>query len=283
MPRNISSQHKSPQLSNHPDAQLSPSPASQRPILTPRARALIRAAIHNSLAPATLRSYRTTIRQFQQLCDREGIPPHQHTPTPEIILCAFAADDFERLSGSTTRNKIAALKAWHGSNNWPWFGGDRLKRVITGVHNATPTSSIQPKRPNISIHILSTLTDHLNHNSGFDAAVLACACTAFWGQCRLGELLPYSTKDHHLRDFPCRESIRHSPNNKNTWILNLLSTKTNRQGQDIALVSQKGTVNPIRVLHNHLQVNEISLPGTLLFTYMSNDRQYILTRNLFLK
>jgi hypothetical protein len=264
-------------------SQFSPARISQRTTVTPRARALIRAAIRNSLAPATLRSYRATVKQFWQFCDREGIPPHQRTPTPEIVLCAFAADGFERLSGSTTQKKIAALKAWHGSNNWPWFGGDRLKRVITGVRNATPHSSIQPKRPNISIQNLITLAHHLNLNDSLDAAVLACASTAFWGQCRLGELIPRSERDYHPGNFPCRKSIRYSPGNKNTWILNLPNTKTSHRGQDIALISQKGISNPIRILYNHLQVNKISLAGTPLFTYASNNRQHILTKNLFLK
>lgn len=248
-------------------------------ILSPSSRLKIRTAIQRSLAPSTHLSYQSAIRIFNIFCDREKIPTHRRTPTPEPLLCAFAADGINQLSGSTIKNRIAALKAWHTSNNWPWLGGDRLIRVIKGVQNATPTST-NPKRPPASIHALETLADNLNHDNPLDLAIFACACTAFWGQCRLGELLPVNHSFDPML-LPLRRAIRYSPGNKDTWVLNLPATKTNRRGQDIILVKQTGKTNPLRALHNHLQKNKnpIDMP---LFTFTKDNSLHTLTKKIFL-
>ncbi|KAF9444658.1 hypothetical protein P691DRAFT_835980, partial [Macrolepiota fuliginosa MF-IS2] len=187
----------------------------------------IKTTIQGSLAPSTLRTYRNAVTQFHIFCDQERIPRHVRTPTPEIVLCAFAADDLGQVASSTIRNRLVALKAWHTANNWPWHGSDRLSRVLSGVNNMTPSTSIQPKCPPITIQALETLTCHLDHSDPLDMVVLACACTAFWGQCRLGELIPTSQSKFKLHSFLTQSAVRHSPNNCHTRILNLPSTKTN--------------------------------------------------------
>ncbi|KAF9440171.1 hypothetical protein P691DRAFT_607720, partial [Macrolepiota fuliginosa MF-IS2] len=133
-----------------------------------------------SLAPSTLRSYQHAVRHFHKFCDQENIPRQTRTPTPEILLCAFAAEGLGQTSGSTARNKIiAALKAWHSANNWVWHSGDQLAQVLNGIHNMTPSSSIQPKRPPVTIQALELLALYLNHSDPVDVAILACACTGW--------------------------------------------------------------------------------------------------------
>jgi hypothetical protein len=256
-----------------------PHPARHKVSLTPAAKTKVFTAIQRSLAPSTRRSYQSAIRNFHSFCDRKGIPVHARTPIPEPILCAFAADGLDVLSGSTTRNRIAALKAWHTSNDWPWYGSARLSRVIRGVHNTASTLK-RRVRPPVSIRALSILAKNLDHHNPLDAAVFACACTAFWGQCRLGELLP-TKQALDPTSLPLRRAVRHSPGDSDTWILRLPATKTNRQGQDVALVRQRGTINPLRALHNHLQLNKnpIHLP---LFTFKTGNTYQTLTKRAFL-
>ncbi|KAF9443409.1 hypothetical protein P691DRAFT_613590, partial [Macrolepiota fuliginosa MF-IS2] len=202
-------------------------------------------------------------------------------PTLEILLCAFAAKGLRQTSGSTARNKIAALKAWHSANNWVWHGGDRLAQVLNGIHNMTPSSSIQPKRPPVTIQALELLALYLNHSDPVDVAILACTCMAFWGQCRLGKLIPISTTHFTNRLFPSWNSIQYSPNNHCTRVLHLPATKTNCQGQDIALVQQCGPTNPIKIMSLHTQINK-STPSMPLFSIKRQYDTLILTKKIFL-
>lgn len=256
-------------------------PSSHHLSLSPRAKHNIHEAIRRSLAPATLRSYRSVVRQFMIFCDQEHIPTSARTPASEPLLCAFVANGLGQVSGSTMRNRLAALKAWHSANNWTWYGSDRLKRILKGIDNTNPRIPL-PKRPPVSIHSLEILARRLDPNDATDIAILACACAAFWGQCRLGELLPTSSRTSTLELLPRRRSIRHSPGNKYTWILNIPATKTSQKGQDIPLVRQKGPTDPLLTLHNHLQRNKapLHLP---LFTVMSRkEGPRILTKKMFL-
>lgn len=255
---------------------------STLPFITPNLAGKINTALQNSWAPSTLKTYRRAVAQFLHFCAREKIPQHLQTPTPEILLCAFAADNLGQTSGSAARNKIAALKAWHLTNNWPWNGSDRLSRVLNGVHNLTPASSIRPKRLPVSLQALETLTLYLNWSDPFDAAVIACACTAFWGQCRLGELLPSSSSHLSTHSLPSRNSLRHTTTNHSAWILHLPTTKTHRRGQEVALVHQRGPTSPICALQNHLLTNK-GHRNSLLFTFNHHNTTRALTPKSFME
>jgi Phage integrase, N-terminal SAM-like domain len=118
--------------------------------LSPSSRERVHLAIQRSLAPTTLRSYQATIKLFHTFCDQEGIPNSMRTPTPELLLCAFAAEGLDRLTRNTIRNRIAAMKAWHIANDWQWLGSERLNKVLKGVQNTTLTNR-KPKCPPVSI------------------------------------------------------------------------------------------------------------------------------------
>jgi hypothetical protein len=149
-------------------------------------------AIRNSWASSTVRRYSGSITQFIRFCDTEGILNHLRFPEDEFVLCAFAASSVGVHARSTPRNRLSALKAWHVIHNMEWKGSARLRYVLNGVHNLAPRGSRHPPRPPINARMISQLIDHLDLSSPFDIAVAACATTAFWGQCRLGELLPSS-------------------------------------------------------------------------------------------
>ncbi|EIW75898.1 hypothetical protein CONPUDRAFT_32133, partial [Coniophora puteana RWD-64-598 SS2] len=110
-------------------------------------------------------------------------------PTSEYLLCAFAASRIGLIAGSTVRGYLSALKAWHTYNNLAWLGGPRLNLVLHGVENSTPSASRRALRPPVTRDMLLLLATSLDASSSFDAVVLAAACVAFYGQCRLGEIL----------------------------------------------------------------------------------------------
>lgn len=252
------------------------------PLLSPRARDHVSMAIQNGWARSTVKRYSGTIKQFVHFCDTERVPEHLRFPADEFVLCAFAASSLGRHARTTPRNRLSALKAWHLAHNMEWKGSSRLRFVLNGVHNLSPSSSRQPLRPPINAKMLSQLVENLDLNSHFDAAVAACAVTAFWGQCRLGELLPASLASPLAMAFPIRSGFQKSPRNHLSYLLRLPQTKTRRHGEDVVLVSQHFPINPISLLNNTIQVNEIPADGHI-FSYRSPNGFSPLTKPLFLQ
>ena len=248
-------------------------------ILSPRARDHVSLAIQNSWARSTVKRYSGTIKQFILFCDAERIPEHLRFPADEFVLCAFAASSLGKHARTT---RLSALKAWHIAHNMEWKGSSRLRFVLNGIHNLSPSSSRQPLRPPINAKMLSQLVENLDLNSHFDAVVAACAVTAFWGQCRLGELLPTSLVSPFTTTFPTRSGLRRSPRNHQSYLLHLPQTKTSRHGEDIVLVSQHFPINPISLLNNAIQVNAIPGDGHI-FSYRSTEGLSPLTKPLFLR
>ncbi|KAF9536812.1 hypothetical protein CPC08DRAFT_745502 [Agrocybe pediades] len=244
-----------------------------------RARSRLNIALHHGLASSTRRGYNASVKEFLTFCKNENIPAAFCFPAHELLLCAFAAQSVARHSGQTASKKIAALKSWHTSHNMPWNGSPRLSLVLKG--------SQRHSRSPVTVHMLRLLTQHLSSSDPFDAAVLACALTAFWGQARLGELLPASSSKSAATDssVPTRAHFTHKfMNNIASLIIHLPRTKTKSSGEDIILVHQNGVIDPLPALANHLHLNNFpcDLP---LFTYTSPSKSSfrILTKNAFLK
>ena len=238
--------------------------------------------IQGGWADSTLRRYSGTIKQFIRFCDDERVPEHMRFPTDEFVLCAFAASSFRRHAGGTPRSRMTALKAWHAAHNVEWRGSARLRYVLSGVHNFAPSSSRQAPRPPVNATMLVLLVQGLDLNSPLDAAVAACATIAFWGQCRLGELLPLVYSSLSPSPLPTRSSFRRSLRNPDTCILRLSRTKTHRHGQDVVLVDQRAPINPITLLKNHFRVNKFH-SNHLLFSFLSTNGPSILTKKTFLR
>ena len=129
--------------------------------------------------------------------------------------------------------------------------------------------------------MLVKLVQVLDLNSPLDAAIAACATTAFWGQCRLGELLPPSSLSLPPSPLPSCSDFKRSIRNPHACILHLPHTKTHRHGQDVVLVDQCFPINPISVLKNHICVNDIH-SNQPLFSFASVDRPSVLSKKVFL-
>ena len=252
------------------------------PLLSPQSRAHVSRAIQQGWADSTIKCYSGAIDLFICFCDTEGVPGHLHFPADEFVLCAFAASSAGKHSRSTPRNRLSALKAWHIAHNMEWKGSSRLRYVLNGVHNLTPGSSRCPPRPPVNAKMISQLVQRLDPNSPLDAAVAACATTAFWGQCRLGELLPASSSSLLSTPFPIRSGFRRSLRNPQSCLLHLPRTKTHRHGQEIVLVDQCASINPLSLLKKHLRLNGVP-NNTHIFSFTSNNGFSSLTKPLFLQ
>lgn len=239
-------------------------------------------AIQGSWAESTLKRYSGTIKQFIRFCDSERIPEHLRFPADEFVLCAFAASSFGRHAGGTPRSRLSALKVWHATHNVEWKGSSRLRYVVNGVHNFAPGSSRRPPRPPINSKMLTQLVQNLNLTVPLDAAVAACAVTAFWGQCRLGELLPLSASTLPPSPLPTRSHFKRSLRNPQSCVLHLPRTKTHHHGQDVVLVDQHMPINPIFLLKNHIRVNKIH-HDQFLFSFSAPNGYSVLSKRSFLR
>src|SRR5882724_2667992 len=79
-----------------------------------------------------------------------------------------------------------------------------LNLTIKGTAKMAPLSSRCPKRDPVTIEHIRALHRRLDLTNAFDIAVFAVACIAFWGCCRLGELLidsSFDPKSHVARDM----------------------------------------------------------------------------------
>ena len=255
---------------------------SDTPLLSSHSRHRVSRAIKNGWAQSTVKRYSSSIKQYIRFCDMERIPEHLRFPADEFVLCAFVASSAGVYARSTPRNQLSALKAWHIAHNLSWNGSSRLRYVLNGVHNLTPRGSKRPPRPPVSARMITQLIQHLDLNSPLDVAIAACATMAFWGQCRLGELLPSSLLILLSILFPLRSSLRRSARNPKAYVVRLPHTKTHLDGQDIILVEQCDPINPIALLLKHLQINNIP-QDTFLFSYMTPEGLRPLTKPVFLQ
>ena len=252
------------------------------PLLSPQARSNVTRAIQSSLAKSTIKRYSGAVRQFIRFCDSERVPAHMRFPADEAFLCAFAASSLGRHARSTPRSRLSALKAWHIAHNMEWKGSSRLRYVLNGVHNQAPGSSSRPPRPPVNARMLLQLIGALDLNSPLDSAVAACAATAFWGQCRLGELLPVSPSLPFPIPLPTRSDFKRSLRNPKSCLLHLPRTKTHYHGQDVVLVDQHEPLNPILLLKNHLHINGVPFDSHI-FTINSTVGLSSLTKHIFLQ
>jgi hypothetical protein len=238
--------------------------------------------LQHGWADSTLMNYGSAVDRFQAFCAAEGVPHKFQLPADEFVLCAFAASSAGVHAGSTARNNIAALKAWHAAQNVGWQGGARLHYVLAGVDNLAPDSSKRPPRPPINAVMLRALYDGLDFSDPRDVAVFAAACTAFWGQCRLGELLPKSSAPTASKHLPTRHHYSRSTRNKRASKLRIPRTKTKKNGEDVVLVAQTSPLDPQVALNMHLLVNHCNSIAPL-FTFTSANGPTILTKPKFLQ
>ncbi|KAJ7760893.1 hypothetical protein DFH07DRAFT_694027, partial [Mycena maculata] len=239
-------------------------------------------ALHHGWAQSTLTNYGSAVDRFLAFCSSEGVPPEFQLPANEFVLCAFAASSAGIHAGSTARNNIAALKAWHIAQNAQWNGSSRLHYVLAGVEKLAPQSTKRPPRPPINAVMLRALYDTLDFSNSRDIVVFAAACIAFWGQCRLGEILPTSSLPNACKHLPTRRHISHSSRNQRSTTLRLPRTKTKVSGEDVVLVTQSKPIDPRTVLEMHLIANRCGDTAPL-FAYSGPNGAVILTKAKFLE
>lgn len=235
-------------------------------------------ALDRAWAPATLKNYSHSIKTFLAFCAKHHIPDGQIFPSSDYLICAFVASQSETVAQSTIKNYISGIRAWHIRNGYAFSRSDRLNLLARATR---PLANKKAPRPPVSIEMLLALALHLKPDVPFDACVLACATTAFWGLARLGELLPCSYNyDHHTPPFPTPASI--SNGSLGSLQVRLPWTKVKKwTGETIFLAKQDNTSDPVLALNNHLSVNNIP-QSSILFTFKDAFGTSVLLKTQFL-
>lgn len=256
-----------------------------RPSLNPSRPSHLTEAIQTALthawSPGSTANHRTAINKFTSFCDTNSIPLSDRLPASEWLLCAFIASQANR-APSTLKNYISGLRAWHISNDVPWHGSIRLQYVRDGISNISgAVLQAKPPRPPITRNMLLTLHQVLSRTDPMELCILACADTAFWGQCRLGEILLHNIKKLPVRlPIPTPSSI--SIGDINTMVIRLPFTKVKGwAGEDVTLTQQSDASNPVSSLSAHLRLNNVQ-PDFPLFSYKTGATWNILSKTTFL-
>jgi hypothetical protein len=232
-------------------------------------------------APRTVTNHEGAVSRYERYCHRIGVPLHLVWPAHEPVLCAFAADHAGRVSKSTAQNELAGVKAHHTRLNLPWADSPRIRAILEGVERSRPAHSLQPPRPPVTLSMIRALvTDLSSSPTSLDFAVRACAVLAFWGQFRLGELLPTSQSAFSSTFHPTPASWKggRSPAVSLPW------TKTTRtRGALVPIFKQASRTCPVVNMEYYLARTPPS-PGSALFVYERTDgRRIPLTKKVFLE
>jgi hypothetical protein len=256
------------------------------PVTTPRGwrppaalQALTMRTVMGSWALRTRIGHRGACARFDRFCDVYLVPRNERYPVSEEVLCAFAAHRAGRVAGATVRNDIAGLHAFHTAHSLPWPIPPRLKHIITGVERARPPSSRMDIRLPVSLPLLRGVYEETDPTVALEAAVRACAFTAFYGQYRLGELLPDSLSAFDPQMHPTRAawSGGRAPSITLPW------TKTTRNaGAVIPLAPQPHSRTcPVAAMKAFLKRHRVSRRAHL-FAYRVDGALRPLTKRVFL-
>ncbi|KAF8574462.1 hypothetical protein K439DRAFT_1372417 [Ramaria rubella] len=236
-------------------------------------------ALTHVLAKSTRAGYGHAVNHFIAFCVKEKVPPVLRWPANEFVLCTFAAFHVGSTSGNTVRSYMAAPQVWHNTHNAPWHGSACLSYVLCSMEKLTPLSSKHPPHPPITRSMFQVLHSHLDLNSPFDSAIFSAACCAFWGQCRLGELLCTSLCDYTPSRYPTTQSLTYTPSSASIFLPWTKTTKAH--GATIIFASQIPPFNPICAVQHHIVINKTSIDSHL-FAYHFRGTLRPLTRSAFL-
>ncbi|KAJ6447605.1 hypothetical protein C8R45DRAFT_948461 [Mycena sanguinolenta] len=147
-----------------------------------------------------------------------------------------------------------------------------MKRVRAGVKKLVPASSKQAKRPPVTIEHMFALYTTPDLTNCKDAAVWAVTCVAFWGCCRLGELLPSNGAAFHPSHHVTRGEEVHFENTDDGRAVStgfhIPWTKvTKEEGADICISEPEPVLSTQYAMQQHLHANKKVPAYASLFAY----------------
>ena len=234
----------------------------------------------------TKRKDASRLREYLLFCEGLGIDAQKALPAPEDLLIAWASSYARRVAGKTVGAKLTAIRKEHQKRGLPWYGGERLRRIVKGIEELRPASSFRPKRAPVTIDMLMDLNSGLSRTSGLDICVRAVCLLSFFCQLRCGEILPpshdLSKFNHHLHATFAH--ISESTAESGASNLHLPWSKTQKaRGDDVWIPRQEAPLDPIHALHKHFIKNRLELGHPIAAYRNEHGKVVTLTRSRFIR
>jgi hypothetical protein len=236
-------------------------------------------ALCASLADGTRQLYGSALMDWILWCDSSNIPEHRRLPISSDDLKMFIAHKVGVEGASKTTNTLPGLRMWHIIQDVHWPNDPVLTNLRRAAVSHAPPATHCPPRAPVTIAHLSALRQHLNLvDSPCDIAVFACACTAFWGVNRLGELTcPISDREpsHRVRcscnmSYPPIDTSRSYPPSLDFHIPWTKSTKSAGANVHLSDWDDKGRdTSAIKALAWHLRFSAHLPDSAPLLAYSS--------------
>ncbi|KZV60270.1 DNA breaking-rejoining enzyme [Peniophora sp. CONT] len=220
-------------------------------------------------------NYAAGLLRYAQFCNTLGVEEEDRFPVTQERMAMFIT--YQTGKGADAGHFVDGLRMWMLINGVEWTRGPLVNAALGAHQNFVPADARRPPRPPVTPEHLEALRERLDFEDPMHCAVFAAACVAFWGVCRLGEVIPsggvFDAERHVARSAVKFEQLDQAANGMKTLTFHIPFDKVKkRAGADIVLMNVKGKTSPIRALQWHLQVASPGLPGGVpLFAYV--DKQ----------
>ena len=247
----------------------------------------IQKVLGESYAPQTHSTYGTSLFIFHLFCDHRNVCKEHRAPVDQTVLASFISTLVGTYGGSTIRNYVYGIRAWHIIHGIKWnINNNETETLLKAGHKLSPKEARRKAKESWTMDYLTTICQSLKRDKPKDAAVLACLTTAFWGTVRLGEVTmktPMTFNPNiHVKVLDVRYGVL-DKNRLEMMAIFLPWTKVAREkGKDIFWAKQEGVVDPESALANHLNINKPP-PNAHLFSYRYQKGHCPMIRDSFLQ
>jgi len=254
--------------------------------LTDEDLARIKAVLEETFAPNTRSTYGTGLLIFHIFCDHKGVEEGHRAPVNPTVLSSFISTLAGTYGGSTIRNYVYGVRAWHIIHGAQWRVKDEeVEALLTAGKKMAPKESRKKEKEPWTVDYLTEICTDLDPNNPKDAAIHATLTTAFWGTARLGEVTVPKLNGFnpaiHVKVSDVQQGVRDRNNLEQTVIFIPWTKVAKEKGEKIFWAKQQGITDPQTALANHFRINNPPASGHL-FAFKHENETRPMTRAIFL-
>ncbi|KAH6901711.1 hypothetical protein BKA70DRAFT_1113585, partial [Coprinopsis sp. MPI-PUGE-AT-0042] len=241
--------------------------------------------IISGLASSTRATYSTGLLNYHILCDYKNIPEDQRSPTSPVLIATFVSALFGLHAGSTVRNYVMGVQAWHIIHGVTWrMNTDELELLLKAAEREVLKGTRSKKRQPWTIEYMLAIRNQLNLTNPLHVAVWACLLTVFFTCSRLGEFTLRTLKSFNaaIHIMPAHVRAETDREGRKSTIFTLPRSKADVAGEEVSFRSQTGDIDPESALDAHRQLNSPPANGPL-FAYLERGKPKPLTKSKFLE
>ncbi|KAF6758140.1 hypothetical protein DFP72DRAFT_807974 [Ephemerocybe angulata] len=224
----------------------------------------------------TLDTYGSGLGTFHVWCNKQvpPVPDSRRCAVDTPLILEFIACCAGMYSGSTVKNYVYGVRAWHTCHALSWRVDEvHLTSALSAVERLAPPTSKKPKRPPATPEWLESIVSKMDPTSHLDAAVFACLTAVFWSVSRLGEFavkgaVASFSSSKAPRRSDLRERVRTRQGELFVSQIHVPATKATIEGEVAVYSDQPGASDPVAAMSRHLALNNPG-PQDHLFAYRS--------------